>query len=261
MLSIRVRRGDRCEIASLAPVAIGAHVYDAKSPHLRGRGLRPVYTTRSLFGAQADYRLLCEFGRSMGRRNCLYVSRSRGFTQYLPRLQSWMHLGAVIRQAGTSKQRAAISGTFSNSNSEASRLASTARLRHARKPERITELEPRRLRRRNLCSLRRSLRQVQASVDFGLDDPACPRQSYQMFHVKAFCPVRAQNLTRAKTAAPFTLVSLIDFFVQSERRQQSRLNAPDAPAIVPKPGRQAPAKAKAYSSSRALRYFSVFSRT
>jgi hypothetical protein len=37
-------------------------------------------------GAQADYRLLCEFGRSMGRHICLFVSRPRGFTQYLPRL-------------------------------------------------------------------------------------------------------------------------------------------------------------------------------
>ncbi|HUI22275.1 MAG TPA: hypothetical protein VLZ74_14680 [Methylocella sp.] len=36
----------------------------------------------------------------------------------------------------------------------------------------------------------------------------------KMFHVKHFCPVGTQNLTRPKTAAAPALVGSIDFLVQ-----------------------------------------------
>jgi hypothetical protein len=38
----------------------------------------------------------------------------------------------------------------------------------------------------------------------------------EMFHVKHFCPVAAQNLTRTKTALLIDFVRSIDFLVQSE---------------------------------------------
>jgi hypothetical protein len=48
----------------------------------------------------------------------------------------------------------------------------------------------------------------------------------EMFHVKHFCPIEAQNLTRPKTTASSELVRSTDFLVQLESDGGSAPTAP-----------------------------------